>query len=84
MGQVIQTITTSGNITDLTFDHSRIAVACGSKSIMMYSRLHPDVCEELIGHSKVVRSVKLNGGRLVSGGLDTTARLWTLGTSMAV
>jgi WD40 repeat protein len=82
MGQVVESISTSGNITDLTFDHSRIAVACGSKSVMMYSRLHHDVCHELIGHSKAVRSVKLNGGRLISGGLDNTARLWHLGAML--
>ncbi|KAJ3356576.1 Mitochondrial fission protein [Kappamyces sp. JEL0680] len=78
MGQVLQSISTSGNVTDLTFDHSRIAVAAGSKSIMMYSRLNGDSCLELTGHSKVVRSVKLSSGRLVSGAMDCTSRLWNL------
>lgn len=75
-------MTTPGNITDLSFDSLRIAVASSCKSVLVYSRSTGDAnaYQELQGHSKSSRSVKISpsGARLVSGGLDNTIRLWNL------
>ena len=77
MGKTIRSLDTPGNITSFSVDHSRIAVACGLKDIKVYSRLTFE-SETLVGHGKVVRAVKLEGGRLLSGGYDSTVRLWAL------
>ncbi|KAJ3311842.1 Mitochondrial fission protein [Boothiomyces sp. JEL0838] len=75
MGDYTHSLNTAGNITDLSFDFSRIAIACSTKSINVYHRTSGNVVE-LEGHSKSVRTVKLKGGRIVSGGMDSTIRVW--------
>jgi WD40 repeat protein len=77
MGKTIQSVNTPGNITNLSIDHSRIAVACGLKDVKMFSRVTMEE-ETIVGHGRVVRAVKLDGGRLASGGYDSTVRLWAL------
>lgn len=79
MGQTTHSIETLGNITDLSFNNLRIAVASSCKSVLLYSRTDWS-CNELVGHSKSSRCVKISnsGGRLVSGGLDHTIRIWRL------
>jgi WD40 repeat protein len=75
MGDVTKSIQTHGNVTDLSFDFSRIAVACSSKAISLYNRSTGHLLE-LEGHSKPVRSVRLIANRLVSGSMDGSIRVW--------
>jgi len=75
MGDVMKTVTTRGNITDLSFDLSRIAIACSQKAILLYNRSTGGM-QELEGHTKAVRSVRVVANRLLSGSMDGSVRVW--------
>lgn len=79
MGQNVHSISTPGHITDLSFDHSRIVVACGLKTASIYSRHpHEEYFYSLVGHTKAVRGVKVCKGRVITASMDTTCRSWVL------
>jgi WD40 repeat protein len=75
MGEVTRSIQTGGNVTDFSFDFSRIAIACSHKAVSLYNRSTGQILE-LEGHSKAVRSVRVVANRLVSGSMDGTLRVW--------
>ena len=71
---VTTSISVPSGVTDISFDFNKIAIAASTKSVMLYSRADETI-KEHAGHSKTVRSCRLLGNRLVSGGMDSMIRI---------
>lgn len=80
-GAILQTIEFTQGITDLHVDSSLVSIANGSIQISIYRRDSESISHlgGVDGHNKVVRTVKHMNGRLISGAMDNTVRIWKLG-----
>ncbi|KAI8929369.1 WD40-repeat-containing domain protein [Entophlyctis helioformis] len=82
-GQVLETVALDGPVSAVSMDATRIAVACGGKDVMLLRRRdgvpgQPVPVSVLGAHTKPVRGVKVVGDTLVSGGMDSTVRVWSV------
>ncbi|KAI8898925.1 WD40-repeat-containing domain protein [Globomyces pollinis-pini] len=74
-GLTEQTIYVGGNVTDLSIDFTRIAIAASKKSLQIYQRSSGSIFE-LHGHTKSIRTTKMLSKRIVTGGMDSSIRIW--------
>ncbi|KAJ2992182.1 Mitochondrial fission protein, partial [Globomyces sp. JEL0801] len=65
-GLTEQTIYVGGNVTDLSIDFTRIAIAASKKSLQIYQRSSGSIFE-LHGHTKSIRTTKMLSKRIVTG-----------------
>ncbi|KND04708.1 uncharacterized protein SPPG_00417 [Spizellomyces punctatus DAOM BR117] len=76
-GEAVDEVRFDGCVNDLHHDMFRIVVAAGSKDVQIYNRT-TSVIKSLEGHSKPVRSLRHMDDTLISGGMDTTVRIWRI------
>ncbi|KAJ3162907.1 Mitochondrial fission protein [Geranomyces variabilis] len=76
-GEAVDHIHFDGCVNDLHHDMFRLTVAGGSKDVQIYNRTTSAI-KVLDGHTKPVRSLKHMDDTLISGGMDTTVRLWRI------
>ncbi|KAJ3009881.1 Mitochondrial fission protein, partial [Thoreauomyces humboldtii] len=76
-GESVDQIRFEGSVNDLHHDMFRLCVAGGSKDVQIYNRTTSAI-KSLEGHTKPVRSVRHMDDTLITGGMDTTVRLWRI------
>ncbi|KAJ3181347.1 Mitochondrial fission protein [Gaertneriomyces sp. JEL0708] len=76
-GEAVDNIRLDGCVNDLHHDMFRITIAAGSKEVEIYNRT-TSVVKTLEGHAKAVRTLKHMDDTLISGGMDTTVRIWRI------
>ncbi|TPX55307.1 hypothetical protein PhCBS80983_g05424 [Powellomyces hirtus] len=76
-GEAVDQIRFDGCVNDLHADMFRLTVAGGSKDVQIYNRTTSAI-KVLEGHTKPVRALKHMDDTLISGGMDTTVRLWRI------
>ncbi|KAJ3208270.1 Mitochondrial fission protein [Clydaea vesicula] len=80
---VLDTIQFDHEVTSVSFDHRNIMIAAGTKEVKIYNRtscLISGLGEEIdggwSGHAKKVKYVYSIGDRVISGGSDSTVKVW--------
>ncbi|KAI8816995.1 WD40-repeat-containing domain protein [Fimicolochytrium jonesii] len=76
-GEAIDDIRFQGGVIDLHHDMFRLTVAAGSSNVKIYNRTTSAI-KILEGHTKPVRALRHMDDTLISGGMDTTVRLWRI------